>query len=276
MERTKPPKEIPANLLSRYTMNGKVKIEYRYLDNSYPPEKPLVYKGESVDSYMELIKQKRKFYYGITDRLLYKALEKYGIDGKDVAIMGSIAPLYESICLFYGGKPTIIEYNKIISNDNRLRVMTVEDYDKNPLTFDAAFSISAFEHDGLGRYGDPLNPDGDLDAMKKMKSILKPNGLLFLAVPIGNDTLVWNAHRVYGKTRLGKLLEGWKLLDIFSSKIFFAEQPILVLQNSESGAGDCDYNGLFNNVSVKLALSKVLSAVGNMKNLVWTKSRDLF
>jgi len=27
--------------------------------------------------------------------------------------------------------------------------------------FDMVFSFSSIEHDGLGRYGDPLNPNGD-------------------------------------------------------------------------------------------------------------------
>ena len=40
--------------------------------------------------------------------------------------------------------------------------------------FDVVLSISSFEHDGLGRYGDPLNPDGDLAAMRSTRRLLKP------------------------------------------------------------------------------------------------------
>ena len=29
--------------------------------------------------------------------------------------------------------------------------MTIAEYDENPMQFDAAISISSFEHDGLGR-----------------------------------------------------------------------------------------------------------------------------
>ena len=89
-----------------------------------------------------------------------------------MAVMGSGTPWYESFCLAYSAKPTTIEYNRIISKDGRLNVMTVEAYDRQPLKFDAAISISSFEHDGLGRYGDPLNPNGDLDAMRKMRSVV--------------------------------------------------------------------------------------------------------
>ena len=118
-------------------------------------------------------------------------------------------------------------------------MITPQEYDRDPIRFDAAFSISTFEHDGLGRYGDPLNPKGDLDSMKKMKSMLKPKGILFLAVPIGPDALVWNAHRIYGRLRLPLLLEGWKILDTFGfeesqlnqGEIGAYSQPIFVLEN---------------------------------------------
>lgn len=33
----------------------------------------------------------------------------------------------------------------------------------------------------------------------QMKRLLKPGGLLYLGVPVGNDTLHYNAHRVYGQ-----------------------------------------------------------------------------
>lgn len=39
-------------------------------------------------------------------------------------------------------------------------------YAKGEASFDAIVSFSGLEHDGLGRYGDPLNPYGDLSAMR--------------------------------------------------------------------------------------------------------------
>ena len=37
---------------------------------------------------------------------------------------------------------------------------------------------------GLGRYGDPLDPDGDLVAMKEAWLKLEPGGHFLLAVPV--------------------------------------------------------------------------------------------
>ena len=116
--------------------------------------------------------------------------------------------------------------------------MTVAEYEKSPKTFDAIISISSIEHDGLGRYGDPVNPFGDIQAMQKLKSMLKDDGLLFFAVPIGKDRLVWNAHRIYGKLRLPLLLAGWEIIDSprFSPQDLEQDntgrihQPVLVLK----------------------------------------------
>ena len=120
--------------------------------------------------------------------------------------------------------------------------MTVEEYKKNPVKFDVAISISSFEHDGLGRYGDPINPEGDFEAMKNVReNILVPGGLLFLSVPIGTDKCVWNAHRIYGKKRWPKLIEGFELIDqegIGDGSPFNTDtgrdashQPVVVLRN---------------------------------------------
>lgn len=54
------------------------------------------------------------------------------------------------------------------------------------------------EHVGLGRYGDPLDPDGDLKAIKELKRVLAPGGLLLFVVPVGGlSKIMFNAHRIY-------------------------------------------------------------------------------
>ena len=120
--------------------------------------------------------------------------------------------------------------------------MTVDEYNQNPVKFDAVFSISSYEHDGLGRYGDPLDPDGDLKAMTKVREeILKKEGLLYFGVPVGRDTLFWNAHRMYGTKRWFRLIEGFEMVytpdEMFESALDFKHpgreyyQPAVVLQN---------------------------------------------
>jgi hypothetical protein len=39
---------------------------------------------------------------------------------------------------------------------------------------DFALSFSSWEHDGLGRYGDPIEPWGDIKAMQRASCYVKP------------------------------------------------------------------------------------------------------
>lgn len=209
--------QIPPQLYDAFTMNQQIQVVYRFRDDSYSSSAPLVYTKAVIDEYIQMARSGETFYYGATDTYLYNALNKYRslISNKNVAVIGSNVPWYESILLAYEAKPTTIEYNTILSEDPRIEVFTVDAYEKNGKLFDAILSISSFEHDGLGRYGDPINPDGDLEAMQRAKKMLKKGGLLFLAVPVGHDCLVWNLHRIYGKVRLKALLSGWRIVEYF-------------------------------------------------------------
>jgi SAM-dependent methyltransferase len=53
------------------------------------------------------------------------------------------------------------------------------------------------EHIGLGRYGDPIDPDGDLKAIAELRRVLAPGGSLLFVVPVGRPRIVFNAHRIY-------------------------------------------------------------------------------
>ena len=57
--------------------------------------------------------------------------------------------------------------------------------------------MHVLEHVGLGRYGDPIDPEGDLKAMKELQRVLAPGGRLLFVVPVGRPRVVFNAHRVY-------------------------------------------------------------------------------
>jgi hypothetical protein len=55
-------------------------------------------------------------------------------------------------------------------------------------------------------------------AVKRMKQLAVPDGIMLLAVPTGFDQLHWNIHRVYGRARLPLLLSSWKVEGIFGDK----------------------------------------------------------
>ena len=80
-------------------------------------------------------------------------------------------------------------------------------------TFDAILNISSIEHFGLkGRYGITRNRgDADTRGMKKLHSLLKPNGIMILTIPLGLDAVHSPHHRVYGRERLPELLGGYRI-----------------------------------------------------------------
>jgi hypothetical protein len=234
--------DLDTETQNKFTLDGEVELVDYYIgtDAQVGDQNPTFYDSRQVDDYLEAVNKKQTNYYGETDFWLYQALDKHPIRNKNIAILGSLQPWYESICLGFGGVPHTIEYNQIETNDPRLNLTTVEAYRKNPRKFQAAISISSFEHDGLGRYGDPINPDGDLEAMKDVReNILEPGGLLYLAVPCGKDKLSFNAHRIYGNKRFQKLVAGFEIIDYFPDTFMdmletetgrSAPQPIVVLK----------------------------------------------
>lgn len=61
-------------------------------------------------------------------------------------------------------------------------------------------SVSALhsaEHFGLGRYGDPIDPDACFRFMAALQRVLAPSGKLYFSVPVGRERLEFNAHRVF-------------------------------------------------------------------------------
>ncbi len=72
---------------------------------------------------------------------------------------------------------TTFEYNRLQYTHPLIETVLVNDSLANAAlaaAFDVVMSISTFEHDGLGRYGDPLNPNGDMIAMRSTRRLLKP------------------------------------------------------------------------------------------------------
>jgi len=187
--------------------------------------------------WMRKCKRKDNLHYSNTDPYLYRALEKYKIEDKSVLIIGSQEPCYEALALLNKAKyVTTVEYQELSSTYKRLRVLTVPRFENDNTIFDCAFSISSVEHSGLGRYGDPIDIDGDLKAMKLLHDKIKIGGICFLAVPIGADRTEGNLHRVYGKERLPLLLKGWNVLErfgfdenIFNSSVK-RNQPLFILE----------------------------------------------
>lgn len=69
-------------------------------------------------------------------------------------------------------------------------------FDSNSI--DSLSCMHVVEHIGLGRYGDTIDPEGDIKAINELKRVIKVNGYLYFVVPISDvPKICFNAHRIY-------------------------------------------------------------------------------
>lgn len=158
---------------------------------------------------------------------------------KSLAVIGTVNPWVEAIGVDVGCAPIVtLEYTRSVYEYPDMEWLHVNDYYDQVLTdprrleqFDSVVSFSSLEHAGLGRFGDPINPNGDIEAVRQIHCMLKPGGLFFLGLPTsqdGSSYIEFNAHRIYGTARLEVLFRGWRLLA--SKKDTVGLQTIFVLQ----------------------------------------------
>ncbi len=66
--------------------------------------------------------------------------------------------------------------------------------------------LHVIEHIGLGRYGDPLEPQGWLRGLAELQRVLAPGGQLLLGTPCGRSRVVFHAHRVFDPAQIAAAL----------------------------------------------------------------------
>lgn len=220
-----PPKEIPENLYDRYTNNGTIPVQKWYFDSRRYT--PITNSRQIYADTLNAIKARTFKYYDDTINYIYDALNDFPIEGKRTLISCLLGCNCDAIAIYYNAREVIVcDYNLPVCEHDKVKVMGIDEFENTNIKIEAAFSISSYEHDGLGRYGDPLDPEGDFRAMKKLHSKMAPNGILYLAVPVGADCLAWNAHRIYGPLRLPQLIKGWGFLSSYGMNPGLYDYPL--------------------------------------------------
>ena len=104
---------------------------------------------------------------------------------------------------FYDYRPARLNLDNLSSQHADLLALPFED--------ESILSLSCMhviEHVGLGRYGDPLDPDGDLKAIAELMRVLKKDGSLLFVTPVGKPKTYFNAHRVYSYEQIAEYFSG--------------------------------------------------------------------
>ena len=126
------------------------------------------------------------------------------VSGKKCLVLGSISPWIECLLLHFKAESvTTLDYITPECN-YKINTLSMENY-KHEMKYNIIVSFSSLEHDGLGRYGDPINPNGDIDACTEAYHMLEHNGFFICGIPIGNGNIEGNYHRIYNKKRIDKL-----------------------------------------------------------------------
>jgi SAM-dependent methyltransferase len=84
--------------------------------------------------------------------------------------------------------------------------------------------LHVIEHIGLGRYGDPIDPEGHIKAAQELSRVLKPGGSLYLGTPVGKETVCFDAHRIFFVETILELFSELQL----ESFDFITDQGILI------------------------------------------------
>ena len=219
---THAPKKIPKELLQEFTMNGRVKIQKLYFDTKYlgrEPNSPIWSKDDIERQIVLARKGILPGNYGISetnalrDGIQHAPLIKNG----RILVIGSKIPWVEACVLEAGAREVVtLEYQAIISKHAKIKSMAPSEFRQKYINgtlglFDGIVTFSSVEHSGLGRYGDALNPWGDIITIARAWCVTRMGGSLTIGVPYSseNDILLFNAHRVYGKIRYPYLTTNW-------------------------------------------------------------------
>ncbi|XP_063401770.1 uncharacterized protein LOC134685994 [Mytilus trossulus] len=220
------PKTIPKNMINEFTMNNRIPVTKWYFDRApYLGKKAWqsVWSEKLIEDWINMAKQGNLHgTYGTADTNDLRDGLNHAphIKNGRVMVIGSEIPWVEACVLEAGAREVLtLEYGSIISQHPKVKTIVPFDFRMRYLndtlgTFDAIVTYSSIEHSGLGRYGDALNPWGDIIAIARAWCVTKTGGSLTIGVPYNHnhEELVFNAHRVYGKIRYPYLTTNWKQL----------------------------------------------------------------
>ena len=111
---------------------------------------------------------------------------------------------------------TFVDYRPLQSNLDGLGCLGA-DILHLPFGDDSGESLSCLhvaEHIGLGRYGDPLNPQGTRQAAQELKRVLARGGNLYFALPVGKSRVCFNAHRIHAPETIIEYFSELELVEL--------------------------------------------------------------
>jgi hypothetical protein len=100
--------------------------------------------------------------------------------------------------------------------------------------------LHVIEHIGLGRYGDPIDPQGSIKAALELQRIVSHGGKLLLSLPIGRERICFNAHRVHAAATVLTMFPQMELVEfsfVDDDGQYRENETIAAADNLEYGCG---------------------------------------
>ncbi len=138
-------------------------------------------------------------------RVLSKTNPVSHIDISSFIYFSTIASAFIPV-KFYDYRPIDLKLSNLTSGFADLLSLPFENRSIQSLS-----CMHVIEHIGLGRYGDQLDPEGDLKAITELKRVLGFNGNLLFVVPIGKPKIMFNAHRIYSYDQILSYFNDFRL-----------------------------------------------------------------
>ena len=159
----------------------------------------------------------KSYYYQDTwaSRKIFQRRPESVLDiGSTVLYSGIISQFVPTT--FVDIRPIQVDLPGLTVVDGSILELPFEDFSQNFIT-----SLCVMEHIGLGRYGDPIMPDGARRACAEINRVLKPGGEIVLSVPVGVPCIAYNAHRIFSREQFLSYFPGYTLLD----EVFLTPEP---------------------------------------------------
>ena len=124
-------------------------------------------------------------------RILAQTRPAYHVDISSILSFSTIVSAFVPV-KFYDYRPAKLNLHNLESGFADLKQLSFPDNSIPSLS-----CMHTIEHIGLGRYGDEIDPQGDIKSINELKRVLQPGGDLLFVTPVGKSKIEFNAHRIY-------------------------------------------------------------------------------
>ena len=140
-------------------------------------------------------------------RILAKTRPEYHVDFSSILSFGTVLSAFIPV-KFYDYRPAGITLSNYDSQFADLKALAFGNESLPSIS-----CMHTIEHIGLGRYGDELDPRGDIKAINELKRVAKKGADILFVTPIGTPKIQFNGQRVYSREQIVDYFHGCELIE---------------------------------------------------------------